>query len=138
MLTPDDCKTLFLEVMDRMVEARWLQSHTFTDGKGHHLTWTSAGTERALCLKKIAETFDLSGGDDRPLAFDLVAHGESLAGTPHRLAAPLDATIAAYWRESVAQLGFEPGSAFAATALLRYPKWCSASRLRFSSKIVPF
>jgi hypothetical protein len=103
MFTNDESKALFTRVMDRMVEARWLHRHIFTDGKGPHLVWTPAGTERALCLKKISETYRLTSDDRAAYAFDILAHGERLPDYVRRI--ELDDTLAEYWRESVKQLG---------------------------------
>jgi hypothetical protein len=105
MFTDAEMTALMRRVMDRMIEARWLHSHRFTEGKGYFLAWTPEGAERAACLKRIAETFGLLDGDDHALAFDKAAHVESLDATPHRLRAPLNDTLAAYWRESIEQLG---------------------------------
>jgi hypothetical protein len=103
MFTDSQMKTLFLRVMDKMLEARWLESHVFTDGKGHHLVWTPAGAERSVLLKKIAETYRLTSDDRAAYGFDILAHGESLPGFVRPI--PLDDTLATYWRESVGQLG---------------------------------
>jgi hypothetical protein len=92
MFTNDESKALFTRVMDRMVEARWLHRHIFTDGKG-----------RALCLKKISETYRLTSDDRAAYAFDILAHGERLPDYVRRI--ELDDTLAEYWRESVKQLG---------------------------------
>ena len=103
MFTKDESKELFTRVMDRMVEARWLKSYTFTDGKGYHLTWTEAGTERALSLKKIAESFRLIDDDRAALGFDVLAHGDSLL--PFMRPYKLDESVAGFWRESIEQVG---------------------------------
>lgn len=101
--TDAQMKTLFTGVMDLMVQARWLRSYTFTEGKGYHLTWTEAGAERACVLKKIADTFQLESDDRAPLVFDSYAHGSPLPPGA-AIKGELDQNILAYWRESVAQL----------------------------------
>jgi hypothetical protein len=102
--TPEESKNLFTRIMDRMVAIGWLHSYTFTDGKGYHLNWTEVGTERAMCLKKIALTFDLKNDDRAPVAFDIIAQGDSLRGFVRPF--ELDPDIAAYWCQSVNQLGY--------------------------------
>jgi hypothetical protein len=90
--------------MDRMVIAGWLHSYTYTDGKGFHLTWeVPAGTERAILLKKIIESFRVQSDDRAPMVFDKIARGESLPS--YGRAFNLDAEVAGYWIESVDQLG---------------------------------
>jgi hypothetical protein len=103
VFTNDTMKTLFLRVMDRMIEAGWLHSHTFTDGKGYHLAWTPSGTRRSIILKKISTYYRLLSEARAPLTFDRVAHGDQ----PPDFVPPfeLHATVANFWRECVAQLG---------------------------------
>src|SRR5262245_8567726 len=103
MRTNDEMKALFLRVMDRMVEARWLHSHTFTDGKGHHLSWTEVGTQRSVLLKQVATAFKLSSDDRAPLAFDIIAHGDRVPDWVRPF--NLDDDVAEFWRDSVGQLG---------------------------------
>ena len=93
----------YTAVMDRMVVAGWLLSHRYTNRKGFHLTWTEVGTQRAVLLKRMIESFGLKDDDRAPLAFDKVAHGESLPsyGRPFEM----DAAVAEVWRQCVAELG---------------------------------
>lgn len=105
MFTKDQTKALFLRVMDRIVEARWLHSHTFTDGKGHHLTWTEDGTQRSILLKQVVTAFRLSSDDRAALAFDLIVHGEILPDWVPPF--ELDADVSTFWKECVAQLGLK-------------------------------
>ena len=101
--TDDQMQKLFTVVMDQMVQARWLHSYTSTKGKGYHLTWTEAGTQCACLLKKIADSFRLETDDRTPLIFDAIAHGTPPPpGTDFK--GELDEDVAAFWRESVAQL----------------------------------
>lgn len=101
-MNPEATKALFTRVMDRMVEARWLDSHIFTDGKGFHLVWSLSGGERAVALRKIARTYGLMNDDRSAMCFDILAHGERL---PRFVRAfELDAEVAAFWRECVADL----------------------------------
>lgn len=101
--TNDEAKAIFTRVMDRMVQAGWLHSHTFTEGKGFHLNWTEAGAQRARLLHSIATAFRLNGHDYRPtVAFDKLAHGEHLPDYARSF--ELDPKVAALWRQSVEEL----------------------------------
>ena len=103
MFTDDQMKALFTGVMDQMVHAQWLHSYMLTDGKGYHLTWTEPGTQRALLLKRIAESHRLTSDDRAPLAFDAVVHGTPLPAAV-AFKGEMDKDVAAFWRECIAQL----------------------------------
>lgn len=103
MFTPDQMKALYTRVFDQMVKARWIHHYTFTDGKGFRPAWTAAGTERAVCLKKLSETYRLLSDDRAAYGFDKLAHGERLPSFVRPI--ELDDAIALYWRESIEQLG---------------------------------
>lgn len=94
-----EMKALLIRVMDRMLEARWLHSHIYTDGKGHHLVWTPEGSERAYSLKRIAHTYRLLDDDRAPHNFDVVTKGLRFPG--FGLQSKVRPELGAYWRESV-------------------------------------
>ena len=102
-MTDDTMRSGYSGIMDHMVTAGWLENYSFTTGKGFHLTWSIPGTERAMLLKHICESFHLKDDDRGPMVFDKLAHGESLPSYARPF--DLDAEVARYWRESVAQLG---------------------------------
>lgn len=101
-MTSEETKALFTRVMDRMVEARWLDSHTFTDGKGHHLAWSLGGGVRAIALRKITRSYRLCDQDFAAMAFDILAHGERLPANVRNVR--LEDGEAACWREAVEAL----------------------------------
>ena len=102
--TNDELKALFTRVMDRMVVAGWLHRHTFTEGKGFHLTWTVSGAKRTCLLKSIAILFPRNVDADRaPVARGILAQGAHFPAVPRPT--ELDPELAEFWRQGVAELG---------------------------------
>lgn len=102
MFTDSEMRALFGRIMDRMVEAQWLHSYTFTEGKGYHLNWIERGTLAAMQLKDWGERLRLLGADERPLLLFHLANGnlphpDSNAATVNAVLRPLaDAGLASH------------------------------------------
>ena len=92
---------LFPEVLDAMLRAGWLEGHSFVEGKGHHLVWSSDGAQRAALIKRIAQTFRLLDDDRAAIRFGVSSNGRALPGH----AFPDEPAITAFWFECVDQLG---------------------------------
>ena len=112
----NDAKALFVRVLDRMVQARWLRRYTFTDGKGFRLEWHTGGAQRAALLRGLASAERLFDSDNAALGFDEVAQSESrlIPGTD---AETMPEAVAAFWRECVEELGLQ-GDAEGLNAML--------------------
>jgi hypothetical protein len=74
-MTPAEAKRGYIRVMDRMLKKGWLHSHTFTDGKGHHLNWTTTGSAAAMEFKQWCELLALEETDDRAYIMHVVTSG---------------------------------------------------------------
>jgi hypothetical protein len=81
MLTNEQMKELFEQVLDRMVEAGWLHSYTFTVGKGFWRNWHVEGGEHMAVLRAIVESHGLTDDDRSAMTFYELAKGNSL-GVP--------------------------------------------------------
>jgi hypothetical protein len=102
-MDPTEMRRLFDLVLDRMVEAGWLVSYTFTEGKGYWRNWSEAGWDRIARLRRIVEAHTLTNDDRSPVAFYELAKGRSFPDAT--LAMKLDPDVLAYFAESVDQLG---------------------------------
>jgi hypothetical protein len=69
---------LFADVFERMLKAGWLESFTFTDGKGWHLTWGTDGGSLAVSLKRWIDLLGLDQADERPVLAYVIASGLGL------------------------------------------------------------
>lgn len=96
--------SLLRRVFEAMLLAGWLHSFRYTLNAGWWLVWTEAGMERSACLREIADTFGLYGGDTAPALFEVACQRIRLGGA----AAPgePDRALALYFLECVEQLGF--------------------------------
>jgi hypothetical protein len=103
MFTQTEMDALFSRIMDRMVEAQWLQSYTRTEGKGFRLHWTVDGAIRAALLRDLCTSHGLIDDDRAPASFDMLAQGLSLPSDV-RFPGQIDERAARVWLESVAAL----------------------------------
>src|SRR5688572_7221965 len=105
MFTDDEMCALHERVRDRMVLARWLKSYS---RRGHQFdsVWTVTGIERAQRLREISQImFNAGRVDERvPMAFDKLAHGESL-GVGVAYVGEIGPKDTAFWRTAMAELG---------------------------------
>ena len=103
MFTEAQIKAGYTRIMNLLLQAHWLRSYSFTDGKGYHLTWDPLGTERSFLLKRIAVTYRLQNDDRAAVIFDKIARGETLPDYARSI--PLDNALARFWCECVDDLG---------------------------------
>jgi len=75
MLSTGEMHRLHEDLFDRMLAAGWVKKHTFTQGKGWHVGWTTKGANEALYLKTLRHDLDLGAADERPVIASILAHG---------------------------------------------------------------
>ena len=78
-MNDDECRELLSSVMDRMVEADWLDSYTFTHSKGFRLNWTERGGLAAISLKEGVNDAAMYDTNDRPMLLHKMMKGARFA-----------------------------------------------------------
>jgi hypothetical protein len=101
-ITDAQFRSAYSGIMDRMVSAGWVESYTFTVGKGFYLNWSWVGTQRSIMMKRLIEAYRLQSDDRAAMVFDILCRGESLPSFGRHV--EIDDTVKAFWRECVDQL----------------------------------
>jgi hypothetical protein len=104
-MTDEQSHALHERIFERMLEADWLASFSFTNNKGWHPTWTVKGAKRALELSRAISVLGLNRDDRAALAFTALAQDGTNPGA--HLPAEYDPALASRWLETIAELGIE-------------------------------
>ncbi len=96
-------RSAFGAIMDQMVSAGWLESYTFTVGKGFRLNWSLVGTQRSIIMKELIDTYRLKHDDRAAMVFDKICRGETLPSFAKHI--EIDHAVKTFWCESIDQIG---------------------------------
>ncbi len=101
----DQIRTLFESVAYRMVCAGWISGYGFTADSGHSVQWRPEGAQKAMFLKDLAATYELTEDDAAPLHFHHACKGIELPDGVEF--SPIPVELAALWQLCVSELRLE-------------------------------
>ena len=103
IFTESEMHELWTDILERMLRAGWVHRFAHSVKRGWHVEWTPLGLQRIALLGDLVDALKLCDDDRGALAFDTMARGGSLRSVT--FVGPRDATVDAFWRQSVDALG---------------------------------